>query len=69
MSYTCEKCGKITEEKFGSGRFCSRACANTRTHSAETKERIRQGINKQTICQCRFCGKEFTTLAAKASHE
>lgn len=69
MSYICEKCGKVTEEKFGSGRFCSRACANTRVHSAETKERIRQGINKQTICQCQFCGKEFNTLAAKASHE
>ena len=69
MSYTCEKCGKITEEKFGSGRFCSRACANTRTHSAETKERISRGIQKQNICFCQFCGKEFNTLTAKASHE
>lgn len=69
MSYTCEKCGKITENKFGSGRFCSRACANTRTHSAETKERIRFGVIKQTICNCQFCEKEFSTLTAKASHE
>ena len=71
MSYTCERCGKLVEEadKFGSGRFCSRACANTRDHSAETKERIRQGLNKQTICYCQFCGKEFNTLTAKASHE
>lgn len=71
MSYTCERCGKLVEEadKFGSGRFCSRACANTRDHSAETKERIRQGLNKQTICYCQFCGKEFSTLTAKASHE
>jgi hypothetical protein len=69
MSYTCEKCGKVSEEKFGSGRFCSRACANSRAHSAETKERIRQGVNKQTICSCQFCNKEFVTLAAKASHE
>jgi hypothetical protein len=69
MSYTCEKCGKVTEEKFGSGRFCSRACANTRTHSAETKERISRGIQKQNICFCQFCGKEFNTLTAKASHE
>ena len=35
--HTCEKCGKIMFEKFGSGRFCSRACANTREHSTETK--------------------------------
>jgi hypothetical protein len=69
MSYICEKCGKVTEEKFGSGRFCSRACANTRIHSAETKERIRQGLKKQISCFCKFCGKEFSTLTAKASHE
>jgi hypothetical protein len=69
MSYTCEKCGKVTEEKFGSGRFCSRACANSRAHSAETKERIRQGITKHTSCQCQFCGKEFNNLNACRSHE
>jgi hypothetical protein len=71
MSYICERCGKVVEdsEKFGSGRFCSRACANTRQHSVETKEKIRQGVNKETICTCSFCGKEFKTLTAKASHE
>ena len=69
MSYICEKCGKVTEEKFGSGRFCSRACANARTHSAETKEKIRRGILKQTNCSCNFCGKVFTNLTARASHE
>lgn len=71
MSYMCERCGKLVEDtdKFGSGRFCSRACANARDHSAETKERIRQGVNKQTLCHCQFCDKEFNTLTAKASHE
>jgi hypothetical protein len=69
MSYTCEKCGKVTEKKFGSGRFCSRACANTRVHSAETREKIKQSVNKQTVCQCQFCGKKLNTLSAKASHE
>lgn len=31
MSYYCEKCGKLVsdEDYFGSGRFCSRACANS----------------------------------------
>lgn len=28
-------------EKFGSGRFCSRACANARKHSDETKTKIK----------------------------
>lgn len=71
MSYTCERCNKIVEdnEKFGSGRFCSRACANTRERSAEVKEKIRNGMLKQTACACQYCGKEFSTLTAKASHE
>lgn len=38
---TCERCGKLMTEKYGSGRFCSRACSNTRTHSEATKEKIR----------------------------
>lgn len=71
MSYICEHCGKIVEDKdkFGSGRFCSRTCANSHKHSDETKNKIRDGINKQTICYCQFCGKEFSTLTSKASHE
>lgn len=67
--HTCERCGKIMTEKFGSGKFCSKSCANTRDHSEETKEKIRQGLTKQTICNCQFCNKEFYTLAARASHE
>ena len=71
MSYICERCGKAVEDndKFGSGRFCSRACANARQHSAETKEKIRQGVNKETICFCTYCNKEFTNLGACKSHE
>lgn len=38
--HRCERCGKIMTEKFGSGRFCSRSCANTRNHSIETREKI-----------------------------
>ena len=70
MSYVCEKCGKIVDdsEKFGSGRFCSRSCANGHKHSEETKQNIRKGILKETLCECQFCGKQFTTLTAKASH-
>ena len=51
MSYICERCGKLVEDrdKFGSGRFCSRACANTREHSTETKEKIRKGVNKYSL--------------------
>lgn len=40
--HTCEKCGKIMTEKYGSGRFCSRSCANSHKHSDETKKKISQ---------------------------
>ena len=39
--HTCERCGKLMTEKFGAGRFCTRACANTRHHSTETKQKQR----------------------------
>lgn len=71
MSYICERCGKQTEdtEKFGSGRFCSRTCANIRVHSKETKDKIRKSITKNVECFCIYCNKDFTTLNAKSSHE
>lgn len=36
MGSICEKCGKVIVEKYGSGRFCSRSCANSRTFSKES---------------------------------
>ena len=44
--HTCEKCGKVMTEKFGSGRFCSRSCANTRQHSEEIKQKISNSVTK-----------------------
>ena len=67
--YICEKCGKIVNEKFGSGRFCSRACANSRPHTEEQKQNISNGLKKETICYCQFCGEEFNTLILKSRHE
>lgn len=46
--HVCERCGKVMTEKFGSGRFCSRACANARDHSDETKEKISKALSKFT---------------------
>ena len=43
--HTCEKCGKVMTEKFGSGRFCSRNCANGRKHSEETKNKIAYSVS------------------------
>jgi len=33
----CERCGEEHNGSFGSGRFCSRSCANSRTFSKESK--------------------------------
>jgi very-short-patch-repair endonuclease len=38
--YICEKCGKQVEQKYGSGRFCSRSCANSRIRTEEIKNKI-----------------------------
>lgn len=37
--FICENCGKEFIA-YGSNRFCSRACANTRHHTTETKKKI-----------------------------
>ena len=43
--HTCEKCGKIMTEKFGSGRFCSRQCANSRERTDEIKNKIKESVS------------------------
>lgn len=42
--HKCEKCGKIMAEKFGSGKFCSRSCANTRIKSNESKQKLKNTL-------------------------
>jgi hypothetical protein len=58
-------CGKEHEGTFGSGKFCSRSCANKRNHSIETREKISRGTkglpawNKKRdkkIKGCKVCG-------------
>lgn len=69
--HVCEQCGKVMIEKFGSGRFCSKKCANTRNHSPIEKENISRGLlkynrthsrkninRKHPIKYC-ICGKEL----------
>ena len=61
----CQKCGT---EHNKSGIFCSRTCANSRCHSAETKEKIASKLkNKVEVNQrdiliktnCTVCDSEF----------
>jgi len=44
--FICERCGKLHNGLFGSGRFCSRSCANKRTHTLETKRKIGEGVKR-----------------------
>ena len=46
----CECCGKVMTEKFRSGRFCSISCANKRTHSNETKNKIGLSLKGSKRC-------------------
>ena len=52
--HTCEKCGKIMTEKYGSGRFCSRSCANSHEHSEKTKEKIKYTLRNRQNTECNF---------------
>lgn len=63
--HTCEKCGKVMTEKYGSGRFCSKSCANSRTFTSACKNQISDSIKisaskKDYIKRyCEVCGKEL----------
>lgn len=45
--HKCEHCGKVMERKYGSGRFCSKFCANSRKHSSESKEKISSSLKQR----------------------
>lgn len=43
----CERCGAKHDGSFGSGRFCSRSCANARDHSDETKQKTSNTLKER----------------------
>jgi hypothetical protein len=68
----CIKCNKEHDGSFGSGKYCSRACANSRTFSEESIEKKRLANKKQipwnvgktyktktTISKCVYCGGDI----------
>ena len=67
--HKCEHCGKVMTKKFGSGRFCSRACANARIHSDETIQKITKSVLKNLPEKekryCSICGKELYAIDNK----
>lgn len=58
--YYCERCGKPVYEKFGSGRFCSRACANSRIQDKETNTK-----RSIAISGTKAYSNEFETIYLK----
>ncbi len=68
----CPRCGK---EHTKSGIYCSRECANSKEHSEETKQKIKNacvnnhkklGIHRIEIeKECLNCGKKFITKTKK----
>ncbi len=56
----CEACSNEHDGSYGSGRFCTSACArgfSTRTKRAEINERVSVRLRKPIICKS--CGKSF----------
>lgn len=45
--HKCEKCGKVMDEKFGCGRFCSRSCANSHIVTEEHRNKTSQTIKNK----------------------
>ena len=42
----CKKCNKEHDGSFGSGKYCSKSCANSRVRTDEVKKKISEGILK-----------------------
>lgn len=63
---TCEICKALHDGIYGTGRFCSQSCRNTRKLSKETKEKISKTLNDKykdrepIVLFCYYCGENFT---------
>lgn len=63
----CERCGKEHDGTFGSGRFCSKSCAQSRTWSKEHKHKLSESLKqsekvtgaKTRTYKCISCGDEY----------
>ena len=58
----CQRCGKLMTEKFGSGKFCSRACANKKIHSELTRQKISSSVKKSVAKKQTSHSKKFCIL-------
>jgi len=68
----CEKCNKVSDDIYGSGRFCSEKCArgfSTSTNRSMINSKVSMSLKgrKETISikKCEYCFNEFTSLKRK----
>jgi predicted nuclease with TOPRIM domain len=68
----CKKCNKEHDGSFGSGNYCSRACANSRIRTEEVKNKISEGVkaseqfiqgSKQRYVDYQELGKKLKEIA------
>jgi Zn finger protein HypA/HybF involved in hydrogenase expression len=68
----CIKCNNEHDGSFGSGKYCSKACANSRVRTEETKKKISEGVktsvkfvegNKQRFVDYKQLGKKLKQIA------
>lgn len=60
--HICEHCGIVMNKKYGSGRFCSRYCANSRKHSDATRAKIGNTVSATACSQYRKAEHEAKYL-------
>ena len=67
----CLTCSIEHDGTFGSGKFCCRACANTRQHSKETKAKIGSAQPKavRLVNICKQCELSFETSFKKRNQK
>ena len=59
----CIKCNNEHDGSFGGGKYCSRACANSRVRTAEVKKKISIGVKKNQY----WNGDEWKAKIAEAN--
>ena len=63
--HTCEKCGKVMTEKYGSGRFCSRSCANSHQKSEESKIKVSKSLKNASEKRSNFLSRRNHAILNK----
>lgn len=66
MEYICERCGKVHDGTYGSGRFCSSFCAHARKQTEKTKRRISISVHNHPLFKPSFDKKLETYYVVEA---